>query len=797
MKSRSQALRISLTLCLLLAPLAGRTQTSEWKWLTGGNLKAVKFIGQKGWIIGDDGNQGIILHTTNGGDTWAIQPHNTGRHYFRGLSVTDSLNGWIAGGLLGSGEPGFILRTRNGGQIWAEEYTRSGMHLNDIDYTDSLHGWFSASFPTADTIYRTTNGGVSWQGIQPDTSRNRPYGPIDFVDSLNGCAVSPGGIFTVSRTTDGGLTWTTVNDAFLPALRAIDMADSVRGWTTGEGDVMVRTRDGWRTWQTTTGGLYVILYDISFTDTLNGWAVGGNNGHFATVFHSSNGGVSWSWDTTLTKDNAFYGVNAVNQNTAYAAGAAGSVVKTTNTGNSWTVLRNTDIKEFNLWNIDFYDVNLGWGTGENGVITHTTNGGTVWNRQVSGTFAYLLGVDFPETQRGWVCGSGGTILGTPNGGTTWSPESSNTTFPLWAIDFADTLYGIAVGGYYGPLEPPGPGIRDQGLGFRGQGGTALQNAKCKVQSAKGATNEMLNQVQHDEVQWPRNDTPWIQDTIKIWGTELDFWKWSWRPEEKILQTPYRTITRTTNGGSQWIAQNSNADPLYGVSYVTRTEGWACGPPGAIIHTTDGGATWQNQPSGVGNELNWIQFRNVQNGWCVGSGGTALWTTDGGTTWNRGNTGTTAYLWSCAFYDMQNGFASGDNGLILKTTDGGRNWQLDTSNVHTNLTAQCALDSAHAWAAGGYGVVVGWRLAGTSGVETRGQGDKGTRANISLRAWPNPFVSYARVPGHEKERFALYDITGRKAGVYPGDRIGEGLASGVYFLMPLTGETKPQRIVKIK
>ena len=60
MKNRSQALRMSLTFCLLLAPVAGWGQGSEWKWLTGGNLKAVKFIGQKGWIIGDDGNQGDL-----------------------------------------------------------------------------------------------------------------------------------------------------------------------------------------------------------------------------------------------------------------------------------------------------------------------------------------------------------------------------------------------------------------------------------------------------------------------------------------------------------------------------------------------------------------------------------------------------------------------------------------------------------------------------------------------------------------------------------------------------------------
>jgi hypothetical protein len=63
--------------------------------------------------------------------------------------------------------------------------------------------------------------------------------------------------------------------------------------------------------------------------------------------------------------------------------------------------------------------------------------------------------------------------------------------------------------------------------------------------------------------------------------------------------------------------------------------------------------------------------------------------------------------------------------------------------------------------------------------------------------PNPFVSYASVPGHEKERFTLYDIAGRKVGVFKGDKIGNGLSAGVYFLKPEGQEGKPLRIVKLR
>jgi hypothetical protein len=69
--------------------------------------------------------------------------------------------------------------------------------------------------------------------------------------------------------------------------------------------------------------------------------------------------------------------------------------------------------------------------------------------------------------------------------------------------------------------------------------------------------------------------------------------------------------------------------------------------------------------------------------------------------------------------------------------------------------------------------------------------------LPLSVAPNPFISYAKTPGHEAESFALYDISGRKVGVYKGNRIGEELSSGVYFLKPAARDDKPLRIIKLR
>jgi hypothetical protein len=73
-----------------------------------------------------------------------------------------------------------------------------------------------------------------------------------------------------------------------------------------------------------------------------------------------------------------------------------------------------------------------------------------------------------------------------------------------------------------------------------------------------------------------------------------------------------------------------------------------------------------------------------------------------------------------------------------------------------------------------------------------------RSKVQPRAvTPNPFRSFAAVPGHENERFALYDLSGKLVGTYPGNRIGSDVSPGIYFLRPGGDNTKPLPLVKVK
>ncbi len=63
--------------------------------------------------------------------------------------------------------------------------------------------------------------------------------------------------------------------------------------------------------------------------------------------------------------------------------------------------------------------------------------------------------------------------------------------------------------------------------------------------------------------------------------------------------------------------------------------------------------------------------------------------------------------------------------------------------------------------------------------------------------PNPFVYSASIPGHEAERFVLYDVSGRQVGNYQGNRIGSDVRPGVYFLKVEAKNSTLLRIVKLR
>jgi len=152
---------------------------------------------------------------------------------------------------------------------------------------------------------------------------------------------------------------------------------------------------------------------------------------------------------------------------------------------------------------------------------------------------------------------------------------------------------------------------------------------------------------------------------------------------------------------------------------------------------------------------------------------------------------------------------GPSAIYYKSSgDGGTTWSADTRLVHQ--ASPCEYPSVATsdslvhivWSDhrnGPFAEVYYKRnvVCGPAGAE--GGGDLDGRFPASpLCMAPNPIVSWGRIPGHEGDLFFLFDAAGRRVGMDWGDRIGAGLAPGIYLARePAGAVARSLRIVKVR
>jgi len=164
-------------------------------------LNAVFFLSDAltGWAAGE---QGTIVHTTDGGATWRTQMTPTTVSLF-GITCGDPQNCWAVGGLTAD-DPGgptqVILHTADGGNTWttqAGDPTANTDTLFAVTASDRLHAWTVGDFGV---IMGTIDGGANW--IFQESGGIDPLNAVSFVDSQH--VWTDGDRGTILNTTSGG-----------------------------------------------------------------------------------------------------------------------------------------------------------------------------------------------------------------------------------------------------------------------------------------------------------------------------------------------------------------------------------------------------------------------------------------------------------------------------------------------------------------------------------------------------------------------------------------------------------------
>ncbi|MDY6934158.1 MAG: YhjD/YihY/BrkB family envelope integrity protein [Spirochaetota bacterium] len=122
----------------------------------------IQFIGDYGWIIGDNG---IILHTKDMGKSWSF--NKFGAFDFNDICMIDQKTGFIAA------DDGYLLTTKNGGRGWKViEWKELTSNLKSISFYKS-HGIIAGD---RGIVLKTIDAGKTWNFIQLDEiiRKNRP-----------------------------------------------------------------------------------------------------------------------------------------------------------------------------------------------------------------------------------------------------------------------------------------------------------------------------------------------------------------------------------------------------------------------------------------------------------------------------------------------------------------------------------------------------------------------------------------------------------------------------------------------
>lgn len=434
------------------------------------------------WVIGSNG---LILRTTDGGNSWT--PLSTGS--------TQEFSTWggTTTGVLYIRQAGTTLISQDLGTSWqaanlpfprtyvADFSSGVWLRYNPLEngYVSSFHGsvlkYTPAQTPGVVVLNSPANGATAAElspffGWDPDSAALWYHLQVSSTSDFSNLVIEdfrvPSGTYVADailqpgtqyhwrvRAANGSsysswsdvFTFTTVSPDWIPqqspvsaSLNSLQFSGTKNGWAVAGGGIIISTTDGGASWQQQNSWVNVNLYSADFISQTTGWIAGANG----TILKTTNSGASWSTQSTGISSSLF-GVSFADGSNGWAVGMNGTILRTTNGGSSWAP--QTSPSSAILTDVAFTSSTHGVAVGTGGTILHTTNGGNTWKVQSSGTSASLTSVFFQNSQTGWVTGGNGTLLKTENGGVSWSAVSTGITGNLNSVLFATDEIGWVAG----------------------------------------------------------------------------------------------------------------------------------------------------------------------------------------------------------------------------------------------------------------------------------------------------------------------------------------------------------------
>ncbi len=317
------------------------------------------------------------------------------------------------------------------GYAWHDTPTGTTAHFRGLSAVSAATAWVSGYTATDGVVYRTVNGGATWQDVSPPGTAGLQFRDIEAFDASHAVAMSIGdnpGDFRMYVTHDGGQTWaiTFVNSeptAFYDCMSFFNRKSglAVSDPPDGVHFRVIATNDGGMSWHVTglqmpeAPGEYGFAASGECLTTDHGHrAWFGSGGAAARVFRSDDRGVSWTVAPTPIEFGPTAGINglafngqqrglAVGGDFAAPTASPDSFARTFDGGLSWALPPFAPAE---------YRSGVTWVDGHTAIAVGlsgsdvSTNFGASWQRFDDGS---LDTVDCASPTACWASGAGGRV----------------------------------------------------------------------------------------------------------------------------------------------------------------------------------------------------------------------------------------------------------------------------------------------------------------------------------------------------------------------------------------------------
>lgn len=309
----------------------------------------------------------------------------------------------------------------------------------------------------------------------------------------------------------------------------------------------------------------------------------------------------------------------------------------------------------------------------------------------------LNGIQFGAGQ-GYAIGASGTLLVTSDG-STWTGLASGTSNNLTELDLIDADSLVVAGGCTARRSDDGGStftrlpwtVSDSecdskivALNFASEsvGYLILENGSVLLTEDRGETWSIKTAIPSSS-QVGGSSQP---TDVEFLNSNLGF-----------VTSMSGKIYKTTDQGSSWTDAKTTSDALLDLTFLDSSTGYAASA-GAVVKTSDGGATWETVNSSLSDVTSINCFTAVVCTAAVSKGTSVYVTTDG---WAAVSSvaPSTSKIVAVAPFTSTRLVAVGARGTTVVSSDAGVNWQSISSGVEGDYVGVVAASGSTAYAYG--------------------------------------------------------------------------------------------------